>query len=59
LLPPSLWFKDQIATSPPFKHVADETANEYLSSLDLMLPDHDSLMSGNYLEVAKDITKLA
>jgi len=44
---------------PPFKHVADEAANEYLSSLDLMFPDHDSLMSENYPEVAKDVTRLA
>jgi glyoxylase-like metal-dependent hydrolase (beta-lactamase superfamily II) len=28
------WLKDQIATRPPFKHVADEAANEYLSSLE-------------------------
>jgi len=138
------WLKDQIATRPPFKHVADEAANEYLSSLegtdrlvllkgdqeilpgiecllapghtvalqavavntakgtailgsdcahvfrnyqedwpsalivdlvawmktyeklrerasslDLMFPGHDSLMSENYPQVAKDVTKLA
>ena len=138
------WLKDQIATRPPFKHVADDAANEYLSSLegtdrlallkgdqeilpgiecllapghtvalqavgvktakgtailgsdcahvfrnyqedwpsslivdlvawmktyeklrerasslDLLFPGHDSLMSENYPQVAKDVTKLA
>lgn len=36
-----------------------EKLRERASSLDLMFPGHDSLMSENYPEVAKDVTKLA
>ena len=28
------WLKDRIATRPPFRHLADQAANEYLSSLE-------------------------
>ena len=51
---PSILIVDLVAWMKTY-----EKLRERASSLDLIFPGHDPLMSENYPEVAKDVTRLA